>query len=66
MTDTFNRRKVGADGFQCGCRWTRDPAFGDVLVQCPIHRQASDALVRKFERERGAPPQTLPRGTDNG
>lgn len=57
--DTFNRNWTG-DVAQCGCRWALDhPDFMDVargwiLIQCPLHKQASDALVRKFERERKA------------
>jgi hypothetical protein len=22
----------------CGCRWTREPGYGDVLHQCAAHR----------------------------
>ena len=51
--DTFKRRKVSADKYQCGCRWERKPVYGDVLVQCPIHQAATDAMVVEFERERG-------------
>jgi len=50
--DTFKRIKTGPNTFQCGCRWERRPGFGDVLVECPIHKQAGLARLRKFERER--------------
>lgn len=52
MTDTFKRIKTSTDGMQCGCHWERRYGMGDVLIQCPIHKQASDALVKKFERAR--------------
>ena len=49
--DTFKRIKTGPDTFQCGCRWERRPGFGDVLVECPIHKAAGKALVDRFERQ---------------
>jgi hypothetical protein len=52
MSDTFKRLKVSKDAMQCGCKWIRNE-HGDVLVQCQIHQQASNAMVKKFERERG-------------
>lgn len=53
--DTFKRNKVSADAMQCGCHWTRHSQYGDVLVQCPIHKQASDSKVKEFERKRKKP-----------
>jgi len=50
--DKYKRRQVGADGFQCGCRWERRSGYGDVLVECPIHSAATQASVDRFERER--------------
>jgi len=55
--DTFKRIKVSPDEYQCGCKWVRNPpnpygATGDVLIECPIHRQAGRARFLKFERER--------------
>lgn len=32
-------------------RWIKDPDYGDVLVECPIHHQATVASVRKHDRE---------------
>lgn len=52
MTDTFKRVATGKDHYQCGCHWLRSPVWGDQLIQCPIHGQATVASVRKFERER--------------
>ena len=49
--DTFRRRLVDKDLYQCGCRWERQPKYGDVLIECPIHYQAGLARFRKFERE---------------
>lgn len=51
--DTFNRIFT-IDTAQCGCYWVRK-RFGDVLIQCPIHAQASAALLAKFERGRKTP-----------
>lgn len=50
--DTFKRVLVAPDVYKCGCRWRRDPVFGDVLVECPIHKAAGKALLDKFERQR--------------
>jgi hypothetical protein len=50
--DTYKRREVRPDVYQCGCYWTRTDEYGDVLVECDIHHQATVASVRKFERER--------------
>lgn len=49
--DSF-RRIWNGDTAQCGCRWTREPGAGDVLVECPIHRQAGAAALARFERKR--------------
>ena len=49
--DTYKRRKVSDDAYQCGCKWERREDVGDVLVQCPIHQQATESRVVKFEQE---------------
>jgi hypothetical protein len=49
--DTYRRREVSPGVYQCGCYWTRCSEFGDVLVECDIHYQATVASVSKFERE---------------
>lgn len=49
--DSYKRRMISENEFQCGCHWTKDPVYGDVLVECPIHEQATMASVRKHERE---------------
>lgn len=48
--DFFNRRHVDVDHYQCGCHWELVKGFGDVLRECPIHRQAGEAELRRFER----------------
>lgn len=47
--DTF-KRTFNGDVAQCGCRWTRELGFGDVLHECPIHAAAGAVLLAKFER----------------
>ena len=49
--DTFKRRAVGPDEYQCGCRWERWPGYGDVLVECPIHAAAGVVQLKKFTRK---------------
>jgi hypothetical protein len=49
--DVYKRRFVG-DTAQCGCHWTREPGWGDVLNLCPIHKAHSAAHLRQYERER--------------
>jgi hypothetical protein len=49
----YRRRKVSPSSYQCGCRWERRPGWGDVMVECEIHRQATRAAVRRFERKHG-------------
>ena len=58
--DTYKRREVSPGLYQCGCKWT-----DDVLVQCPIHHQATVASVEAFERERAA-RHTTTTGGSNG
>lgn len=48
--DTFHRRFIG-DVAQCGCRWTRTREYGDVLVECPLHKAAGQARFARFERK---------------
>lgn len=52
--DDYKRREVVPGQYQCGCRWERRPGWGDVLVECPIHGQATRASVDRFERERSS------------
>ena len=49
--DTYRRRSVSANAYQCGCEWKHTES-GDTLVECPLHEQATRTAVRKFERER--------------
>jgi hypothetical protein len=53
VSDRFKRNFIG-DTAQCGCNWQRvpvDTGTGQMLVQCQIHKQASDALYRKITAE---------------
>jgi len=50
--DDYKRREVYTGVYQCGCRWERRQGWGDVLVECAIHGQATLASVERFERER--------------
>lgn len=50
--DSYKRVEVAPGVYQCGCLWIRDEKWGDVLRECALHRQATEASVRKFERER--------------
>lgn len=50
--DTFKRREIRPGVYQCGCFWEYRPGFGDVLVECVLHKQAGAARIKKFERER--------------
>jgi len=50
--DTYNRRNISPNIYQCGCHWIREEGWGDVLNQCPIHQQHTNMGVEKFERER--------------
>lgn len=52
--DTYKRREVRPGVYQCGCYWTRLTPYGDMLSQCALHQQATDASVKRFDRERGA------------
>lgn len=46
--DSYKRNFI--DGIaQCGCYWTREKPYGDILNQCPIHHQATLASVKEFE-----------------
>lgn len=49
--DSYNRIEVSKDTYQCGCHWIKDPDYGDVLVECPIHEQATIAHVRRTDGE---------------
>ena len=50
--DSYKRIEVAPGVYQCGCRFAPRADHGDTLVECPIHRQATAASVRQFERER--------------
>jgi hypothetical protein len=41
--DTYRRIEISPGVYQCGCKWERQEKWGDVLVQCPIHRAATYA-----------------------
>jgi len=49
--DTYNRHNISPDIYQCGCHWTREEGWGDVLNLCPIHQQHTNMCVEKFDRE---------------
>lgn len=49
--DLYNRIEVAPGVYQCGCQWGRCE-YGDTLVECAIHAQATRARVARFERER--------------
>jgi hypothetical protein len=51
--DIYNRRHISPDVYQCGCFWSREEGWGDVLNLCPIHKQHSDDRYEKY-REREA------------
>lgn len=38
------------DVMPCGCRWRRDPRFGDVLDQCAEHRAETVRCVWATDR----------------
>lgn len=53
MSDTFNR-VFTSDVAQCGCLWQQMPAeigSGEMLVECTLHKQASDALYGRITDE---------------
>ena len=39
------RRRFDGNRAQCGCEWRRDPQYGDVLEECPLHAAATRASV---------------------
>ena len=49
--DSYNRIEVSPGVYQCGCRWVQDSNYGDVLVECTIHRQATISNVSKSFKE---------------
>lgn len=49
--DSYKRREVSPGVYQCGCYWKREVHYGDVLVECPIHKQAGEASLKRFERK---------------
>jgi hypothetical protein len=58
--DIYKRRKIGRDIMQCGCCWVENEhGSGQRLEECLIHRQATAARVRRFERQRGITCQAV-------
>ena len=51
MSDN-HKRVFDGDVVQCGCCWVKVEGEGDRLVECLLHKEATYALVAKFERER--------------
>jgi len=45
--DVFKRRLVSKNVYQCGCRWERWRRYGDVLVECPLHKQAGEVRLKR-------------------
>jgi hypothetical protein len=39
----YNDTMTNPNELPCGCRWIRDPSYGDVLVQCEGHRDGAEA-----------------------
>lgn len=52
MSDGYKRKLITPNIYQCGCKWQRSTAYGDVLVECIFHQQVTNASYRKFEEER--------------
>lgn len=50
--DSYQRIEVTPGVYQCGCKWLPRTEHGDQLKECAIHKQATAASVRKFDRER--------------
>jgi len=48
--DSYKRIWRG-DRAQCGCYWTRIKEYGDVLKECPIHKAATIATVKRIQRK---------------
>lgn len=51
MSDSYKRRYIAPDLYQCGCKWERQKEYGDVLILCPIHDAANKAEYEVFERK---------------
>lgn len=51
MTDPYKRRLVDSDHHQCGCYWERNEEFGDVLIECEFHAQATEARSSKTQKQ---------------
>lgn len=54
--DSYKRRSVAPGEYQCGCRWAKWEG-GDQLIECQIHKAATESSVRAFDRERAAQAQ---------
>jgi hypothetical protein len=52
-SDPYRRRLVSENEYQCGCHWERRDGFGDVLVECAIHRQATTSTFERIDRDHG-------------
>jgi hypothetical protein len=50
MSDRYKRIKVSKNGYQCGCKWIRNQTFGDVLIECEIHKQVTMTSIKKMNR----------------
>jgi hypothetical protein len=61
VSDRKHREHTSPDTYQCGCHWTREPGFGDVLHECPIHDAATKALSARIDRlaAQGYGPQAI-------
>lgn len=52
--DRYKRRLLdpsNPDIYQCGCRWTKEPGWGDVLALCPFHAEINSIELEQYERK---------------
>jgi hypothetical protein len=54
--DIYRRKLVeGSENqYTCGCRWTRNSRWGDVLVLCDLHKEHSEARWEQMEKSDNA------------
>lgn len=50
--DPYKRIPISDAGYQCGCHWEVVPEYGQIFKECPIHKAATEASVKRFEREK--------------
>lgn len=54
VTNGDSYKRVKAEGsdthYKCGCYWSREEDWGDVMNECPIHKAATAASLAGFER----------------